>query len=86
MDATTPPRPDPAAPPRVLVLGGAGFIGRHAVTALLSRGAHTEIGSRHPGRIARRLPAEALACARRTVHFEDLLHPEDWTPMLEHVA
>lgn len=78
--------PDPTAarkPPRVLVLGGAGFIGRHAVAALLARGLATEIGSRFPARAVRRLPAEAQTCPRRRVQFEDLLHPDDWADALE---
>lgn len=74
------PRNNPT--PLVLVLGGAGFIGRHAVLALLDQGHATEIGSRHPTRIDRRLPAAARACARRQARFEDLLTPEDWMPVL----
>jgi uncharacterized protein YbjT (DUF2867 family) len=78
-----PPRPtgpDPA--PRVLVLGGAGFIGRHAVAALLAQGVPVEIGSRHPARIDRRLPDDARFCPRRRARFEDLLQPEAWGPLL----
>lgn len=73
----------PGARPRVLVLGGAGFIGRHAVAALLGRGLATEIGSRSPTQAARRLPPEAQGCPRRSVHFEDLLQPDDWTATLD---
>lgn len=90
MDGTELPRPalppDPAAErqtQRVLVLGGAGFIGRHAVAALLARGLATEIGSRFPARASRRLPAEAQTCPRRRIHFEDLLHPDAWAEPLE---
>ncbi len=36
--------------PVVLVLGGAGFIGRHAVAALQRRGCRVVIGTRHPHR------------------------------------
>lgn len=64
--------------PRVLVLGGAGFIGRHAVAALLDAGAEVVIGSRHPQRINRRLPAQALQCARREVHFEEMIDATQW--------
>lgn len=70
---------------RVLVLGGGGFIGRHAVGALLAQGMTVEVGSRHPSRLARRLPAEAHACGRRPVHFEHLLTPEAWLPSLRDV-
>ena len=70
---------------RVLVLGGGGFIGRHAVAALLEAGARVEVGSRHPSRLARRLPPEALACGRRRVRFEDLLTPQAWVPPLHGV-
>ncbi|WP_290885057.1 NAD(P)H-binding protein [Arenimonas sp.] len=74
--------PDPPAL-RVLVLGGGGFIGRHAVAALLTEGFAVEVGSRHPGRLDRRLPGEARRCLRRRVHFEDLLSAEAWQPVLD---
>jgi uncharacterized protein YbjT (DUF2867 family) len=90
MDGTRLPRPtaaaldqDAAVAPRILVLGGAGFIGRHAVAALIARGLAPEIGSRDPARIGRRLPPEARHCRRRPAHFERLLRPEDWAPLLE---
>ena len=78
--------PIPTAPVlRVLVLGGGGFIGRHAVAGLLALGADVSVGSRHPARLGRRLPPEALACARRTVQFENLLAAEAWGPVLQDV-
>ena len=33
---------------KVLVLGGSGFVGRHAVAALLDRGAEVIVGTRDP--------------------------------------
>lgn len=73
-------------PLRVLVLGGAGFIGRHAAAALAARGHAVEIGSRHPARAARRLPAELHGAKRLEVHLERLLRAEDWEPLLWNVA
>lgn len=67
-------------PPRVLVLGGTGFIGRQVVVALLARGARPIVGSRHPRRRAARLPD---ASAWREAHFERLLAPQDWQALLE---
>lgn len=72
-------------PPRVLVLGGGGFIGRHAVVSLLDAGATVAVGSRHPERLDRRLPETARTCARRRVRFERLLGPDDWLPLLADV-
>ncbi|HMB56528.1 MAG TPA: NAD(P)H-binding protein [Arenimonas sp.] len=69
----------------VLVLGGSGFIGRHAVTALLVRGAQVIIGSRQPGRIDRKLPEGALTCLRRQARLEELQTPDDWAAALEGV-
>ncbi len=67
---------------RVLVLGGAGFIGRHVASALASHGHAVIIGSRRPWGAARRLPAELHACERREAHLERLLSPEAWQPLL----
>ncbi len=68
---------------RVLVLGGAGFVGRHAVAALLDRQHEVIIGSRYPERAARRLPLQAHRCERRTVRFEQLLTTDAWRPLLD---
>jgi uncharacterized protein YbjT (DUF2867 family) len=62
---------------RVLVLGGSGFIGRHAAAALLARGHEVAIGTRFPGRAAR-LPEPLRACDRHEVRFERLLERGAW--------
>jgi uncharacterized protein YbjT (DUF2867 family) len=63
---------------RVLVLGGTGFIGRHAAAALAARGHDVGIGTRHPQRAARRLPSALRACALVEAHHERLLERGDW--------
>lgn len=67
---------------RVLVLGGAGFVGRHVAAELLARGRRVVIGTRRPGRAGRRLTATAVRCERREVHFERLAAAESWPPLL----
>ena len=62
----------------VLVLGGTGFIGRHAVAALQARGDTVTVGTRHPGRARRRFPQLALQATR----LERLREPGDWRPRL----
>jgi NADH dehydrogenase len=68
--------------PTVLVLGGSGFIGRHAVEALRNRRCDVVIGSRHPLEIDAFLPDNAQRCPRRTVRFEELGSAEDWAALL----
>jgi uncharacterized protein YbjT (DUF2867 family) len=70
---------------RVLVLGGTGFIGRHAVTALLQAGCQVVIGTRHPDRIGQRLPDLADRCLHRQARLERLTCPEDWLGLLHDV-
>lgn len=70
---------------RVLVLGGAGFIGRHAAAALAARGHDVIIGTRHPRRAARRLPEGLRGCERRETHLERLCSPEAWRSLLHGV-
>jgi NADH dehydrogenase len=65
-----------------LVLGGAGFIGRHVAAALAVRGHAVVIGTRRPRRAGRRLPASLHACERREVHLERLTSPQAWRPVL----
>lgn len=67
---------------RVLVLGGTGFIGRHVAAALAGRGHQVLIGTRHPGRAARRLPPLLQACELRELHFERLGKRSDWHVLL----
>jgi len=68
-----------------LILGGAGFTGRHVAAALAARGHAVVIGTRHPRRAARRLPASLHHCERREVHLERLTSPEAWKPLLRDV-
>lgn len=70
---------------KILVLGGAGFIGRHTVAALLARGHGVVVGTRDPQQAAARLPSRALSCVRRSAHFERLLEPEAWRSLLHDV-
>ncbi len=63
---------------RVLVLGGAGFLGRHVVAELLARGADVVVGTRHPARATARLPECARECERRRLRFERATDPDAW--------
>ena len=69
------------AVPRVLVLGGAGFIGRHVVQALARRGCKAAVGTRHP-----RTRSRVQGAARtefRQVRMEAMLQAGDWERTLE---
>jgi len=66
------------SPTRVLILGGTGFIGRHAAAALHRSGVHVTIGSRRPARHEQRYPYAAF----RPVRFEHLLQPDAWASLL----
>jgi len=70
---------------RVLVLGGAGFIGRQAVRALREAGAAPIIGTRRASRERTQLGALVDDCAQRTLRLEDLNTPVRWAPHLEGV-
>ena len=63
----------------VLVLGGTGFIGRHAAAALHASGLKVTIGSRHPARHQ----AIYSYATFRSVRFENLLTPGDWASLLD---
>jgi NADH dehydrogenase len=67
---------------RVLVLGGAGYLGRYAAAALAARGHDVTIGTRRPRRAALRLPVALQGCGRREVHMERLASPQAWRPLL----
>jgi len=66
----------------VLVLGGAGFIGRHVAAALAARGHAVVIGTRRPLRAGGRLPPSLHRCERRETHLERLREPGDWSTLL----
>jgi len=70
---------------RVLVLGGAGFLGRHVVAALAARGHGVVIGSRDRKAalvVCRATPGHA---AWRSVHCERLIKAGDWDATLADV-
>ncbi|MGH8617023.1 MAG: NAD(P)H-binding protein [Burkholderiales bacterium] len=64
------------------MLGGAGFIGRHVVAALVARGHEAIVGTRDPARAGRHLPPEALGCERRRARLEQLTAPGSWDALL----
>jgi len=68
-----------------MVLGGTGFIGRHAAAALRARGHSVVIGTRHPKRAPKRLPASLHDCELRETHFESLTTRYVWKPLLEDI-
>lgn len=70
---------------RVLILGGAGFVGRHVVAAVMARGHEAIVGTRHPARAARKLPQDARGCELRTVRFEQLTAPGLWDALLKDI-
>jgi NADH dehydrogenase len=67
---------------RVIVLGGTGFIGRHAAAALRARGHTVVIGTRHPKRALAKLPPALRDCELRETHFEFLTTRYIWQPLL----
>ncbi len=74
----------------MLVLGGAGFIGRHAVEALLHVGASVIIGSRNPKKLLtprtfHTLPKIAAEYPVVEVRLETLLEPEHWRSLIKNV-
>lgn len=73
--------PEESSLVRVLVLGGTGFIGRHAVAALHASGARLAIGSRHP----ERHQATYSFADMRLARFEQLQQPGAWDALLKDV-
>jgi uncharacterized protein YbjT (DUF2867 family) len=71
---------------KVLVLGGTGFIGRHAAAALRARGHSVLIGTRDPRRALAKLPADLRAgfshADLRETHLECLTTRYVWQPLL----
>lgn len=67
---------------RVLVLGGAGFLGRHVVAALAARGHDVVVGSRDGRRAARICAALHVRAAWRPVRFERLTTAGSWDAVL----
>lgn len=70
---------------RVMVLGGTGFVGRHAAAALRARGHAVVIGTRHPKRALAKLPPGLRDCELRETHFESLTTRYIWQPLLQDV-
>lgn len=75
-------------PISVLVLGGAGFIGRHTVAALLNAGARVVIGTRFPGPLGKRAPPHTAATKieQRQIRLEQLGNSDDWHSLIEDVG
>lgn len=70
---------------KVMVLGGAGFIGRHAVAALLKQNYQIIVGSRCPKRALKRFNATAHHGEARQVRFEQMPYAERWRRTLQDV-
>lgn len=64
---------------KILVIGGAGFIGRHACRALLAAGHEVVIGTRFPERA---LAPPLAGAKRRAVHMERMTKACDWFDVL----
>ena len=71
---------------RVLVLGGTGFVGRHAAAALRARGHAVVIGTRDPKRALGKLPPSLRDCDLREIHLESLTSRYVWRPVLRDVT
>jgi NADH dehydrogenase len=70
---------------KVLILGGTGFIGRHAAAALRKRGHFVVIGTRHPRKALAKLPPGLRDAELQEIHFESLTTRYVWKPLLQDV-
>lgn len=71
---------------KVLVLGGTGFVGRHAAAALRSRGHAVVLGTRDPKRAVAKLPPALRDAELREIHLESLTTRYVWRPVLRDVS
>ena len=80
-------RPVTGRASRVLVLGGAGFIGRHTVAALLDQDVDVVIGTRFAGPLGKREPPhpDASSATQREIRLEQRVTPADWLPLIDDV-
>lgn len=69
--------------PAVLVLGGAGFIGRHAVASLQAAGARVIVGSRQPASVSARITAVPEPFESCQIRVEEHLASEQWEPLIK---
>ncbi len=81
--ATRPTSPAVRSKPlRILVLGGAGFIGCHVVAALTELGADISIGSRKPRRSRKKFREQHDAIDWQTIRLESMLATDNWRQIL----
>jgi len=87
VQSQVPDKPTRRRPDSVLVLGGAGFIGRHTVAALLDTGVRTVIGTRFPGPLGKRMPPHPSApdVEQREIRLERLGDSPDWRDLIDDV-
>jgi uncharacterized protein YbjT (DUF2867 family) len=67
----------------ILVLGGAGFVGRHVVQACLAKQMTVTVAGRSPTNAKRKLGSLASQCSIIQIQFEQHLKPSDWLPIVE---
>lgn len=66
----------------MLVLGGSGFVGRHAVAAPAASRARMVVGTRDPDRMSGHMPALAREVPRRRTWLEELTESSLWGPLI----